>query len=122
MKTLFTLTILLALASCGKGPSGSNGFDGLNGTQGEKGEAGKDGKNGKDASTKVIKFCPNLVDSYGVAYSEQGLCIDGKVYAVYSSNKLAALVQLSNGRYVTTTPQGTNCTFTIDDTTCNEVE
>lgn len=123
MKTLLILLSLLSLVSCGRGPAGNDGLNGLSGQdgiQGEKGDKGDKGDAGQNAaSISTIKFCPNLVDSYGQAYSERGLCINGKVYAVYSSNDLAALVELSNGTYVTTTPQGTNCTFTIDSNTCN---
>ena len=125
MKKLLTIALLIALASCGKdgengrmgsqGPAGNDGAIGQTGSQGDKGEAGQDGK---DSSIKVVQFCAGLVDSYGVAYSERGLCIEGKVYAVYSDNKLAALVELSPGRYTTTTPQGKNCSFIVDDNTC----
>lgn len=125
MKYILTITLLLTLASCGRGPAGNDGINGLNGTQGESGKDGQDGDKGDkgdagtNSITKVIKFCPGLVDSYNVQYSEQGLCIDGKVYAVYSANNLAALVEISHGTYVTTTPKGANCTFTIDANTCN---
>lgn len=128
MKSILTIALLLTLASCGRGPAGNDGIKGLNGTQGESGKDGQNGEKGDkgdkgdagtNSITKVVKFCPGLVDSYNVQYSEQGLCIDGKVYAVYSSNDLAALVEISHGTYITTTPKGTNCTFTIDDNTCN---
>lgn len=131
MKSALTIIFLLALASCGKGPAGKdginglNGLDGTNGQDGIQGEAGKDGKDGEkgdkgdkgeagqDGLTKVVKFCPGLVDAYSKQYSEQGLCIDGKVYAVYSSNNLAALVEISHGTYITTTPKGKNCQFEV---------
>lgn len=127
MKNLLTVIFLLSLASCGKGPAGKdgingldgiNGQDGIQGEQGEKGDKGDKGEAGKDAQIKIVKFCPNLVDEYGKQYSERGLCIDGKVYAVYSDKKLAALVELSPGEYLTTSPAGDNCQFTIDENTC----
>lgn len=117
MKLSLMLITLTLLVSCGKGPAGKDGINGLNGQdgiQGEQGEAGKDGKDGLNGtSVSMVKFCPGLVDVYNQAYSERGLCIDGKIYAVYSSNSLAALVELSQGLYQTTTPQGTNCQFKV---------
>ena len=106
-RILLALLVLTTFVSCGKGPAGKDGINGLNGLDGQDGTL-----------TKVVKFCPNLVDEYGTQYSEQGLCIDGKVYAVYSSNGLAALVEVSYGTYVTTTPKGDNCTFTVNESTC----
>lgn len=97
------------LVSCGK-----NYKHGHNGTN------GVDGKNGKDAEITSVKFCPNLIDNYGVQYSERGLCINNKIYAVYSTPSQSFLTELSAGQYTTTTPYG-NCTFTVVSDSCNVI-
>lgn len=98
---LIALVVFPMLMSCGK-----DGRDGV------------DGQDGTSVDIKTIKFCTNLVDQYGVAYSERGLCVDGKPFAIYSANGMASLVELSNGDYITTSPSGENCTFTVDENTC----
>jgi hypothetical protein len=117
MKILLPLIICMSLVSCGKdGKNGQNGLPGIQGeagAKGDKGDKGDTGSAGINAAAIPVKFCPNLVDRYGVQYSEHGLCIANKIYAVYSHNNQAALVELSEGTYQTTTPAGGNCTFTV---------
>ena len=108
MKSFAMILVLFSLVSCGK-----NGQDGHNGLNGIDGINGVDGRDGKDASLTIIKFCPNLEDDVGNKYLEKGLCIDNKVYAVYSSNGLSALTEIPVGLYVTTSPAGKNCTFEV---------
>lgn len=131
MKTTLALIALLTLVSCGKGPAGKdgingldgiNGKDGIQGPKGDKGDKGDKGEPGKDGLTKMVKFCPGLVDRYNVQYSEQGLCVDGKVYAIYSDRGLAALVEIVPGTYQTTTPKGKNCTFEVKDNCITELK
>ena len=115
MKTLCILMLPLLFVSCGK-----NGKNGVAGPKGDQGIQGEKGDKGDDAKVKVIKLCAGLTDAYGVAYQERGLCVNGVPHAIYSSNNLAALVELSYGTYVTTTPKGTNCTFIVNEDTCKE--
>lgn len=125
MKTTLALITLMTLVSCGKGPAGKdgiNGLDGINGKDGIQGEKGDKGDPGKDGLTKMVKFCPGLVDKYSIQYSEHGLCVDGKVYAIYSDKGLAALVEIVPGLYQTTTPKGTNCTFEVKDNCITELK
>lgn len=128
---IFALTIPLYV-SCGKnGSNGQDGLNGLDGAQGEVGETGAKGDKGDKGDTgdvgeqgiqgtpgiagvSSIKFCPNLIDSYGTHYSEYGLCIDNKIYAVYWAHGNAFMTELSNGSYRTTTNYG-NCTFKVED-------
>lgn len=106
MKKLTLLMALIALTSCGN--------------RGKMGKTGMPGQDGQDAEIITVKFCPNLIDSYGTQYSEYGVCINNKVYAVYSTNNQSFLTELSAGRYTTTTPFG-NCQFTVVEGSC-EVE
>jgi hypothetical protein len=138
------IPILLLTVSCGKnghnghdGLAGHNGMNGVDGVAGAKGDQGIKGDKGDKGDTGAvgaqgiqgtagvagvtsIKFCPNLTDSYGTQYSEYGLCVDNKIYAVYWSNNQAFMTRLSNGNYTTTTPFG-NCTFTVQDCTVTQL-
>ena len=109
MKHISLIVLALTLASCGK-----HYKNGHNGMSGKDGAAGVDGQ---DAEITSVKFCPNLVDSYGLQYSERGLCINKRIYAVYSTPTQSFLTELSAGQYTTTTPYG-NCTFTVMTDSC----
>ncbi len=118
INTLIVVTLSVSAVSCGK--NGKNGAPGLNGIQGEQGQAGEKGdkgekgEDGQDATPMtIIKFCPGLQDDNGRKYTERGLCVDGKAYAVYSGGNMAALTELPDGLYRTTTPSGHNCSFEL---------
>lgn len=81
-----------------------NGKDGTTGPQGPQGPAGLNGVGG----VIPTQLCPN--DS--AALKEQGLVIDGELYAVYHNVNTGHtfLAKMSVGTWVTT--NGSNCVFT----------
>ena len=87
---VFTLISLMIASSCGRGPRGYNGED------------------GKEVT--VVKFCPG-VTVYPSRFVEIGFCINGHIYATYSTN----------GGFSTEIPPGSygsnginaNCNFVV---------
>lgn len=95
------------------GETGSQGANGQTGPAGTNGLPGTTGPMGADGTTILpIQFCPNLISSYPSSFPEVGLLINGKIYAVFSTNGQAGLVALLPGSYITTTT-GLPCSFTI---------
>ena len=97
-----TVLTLMILAGCGvEGPRGFNGADGATGPA------------GADATPVVPQqLCaPSFVPSYPNTFPEYALCIQNKLYGVYSSNG-GFLAELPIGVY---SSDGINasCTFTI---------
>lgn len=96
------------------GASGPVGTSGPTGPQGDVGSTGPQGLPGTNAQgTTVVQLCPNLGNpAYGY-FLEDGLCIGGKLYGVYSANGEAALTELPPGTYASTAPQ--TCTLIVND-------
>lgn len=89
------------------GQPGVPGIDGINGTNGTNGENGAPG-------TQIVptQFCVNSgATVYPSNFPEFGLCIDGKMYGVYSANN-GFLALLPDGTY-SSNPVGPQCTFVI---------
>lgn len=88
---------LLLLSACGQGPQGIPGTVGLPGTNG--------------TTIQPVQFCPNDVPTYPATFPEDGFCIDGSLYAVYSANN-GFLTLIPPGQYVSNAI-GSTCTFTV---------
>lgn len=101
------------------GPQGPAGQDGATGANGQDGSNGNDGTNGHDGApgqdaTPVypVQFCPNQgATTYG-HFSEQALCVNHKLYAVYWDNTNAFFAEIVPGNYRTTST-GLICNFTV---------
>ncbi len=92
------------------GPSGAAGQNGSNGQSGQNGLDGINGTNGQDATpVTVVPLCPD-VSNYGV-FVEVGICLNGKLYGVYSANG-GFLTLLADGNY-TSAAIGSACNLTI---------
>lgn len=98
-----------------RGESGPTGAAGTNGKDGASGPAGVSGSTGAagQAGTIIlpIKFCPNSVAVYPSVFPEYGVCIDNKLYAVYSAND-GFLTEIPPGQY-SSNAIGSSCTFTV---------
>lgn len=109
MKTM--LMSLLLLTSCGykliPGPQGPAGVDGLNGSNGSNGAAGSPGT----VITPIQLCAPSFVPTYPNVFPEYILCINGKVYGVYSSLG-GYWTELSPGTYFSN-GIGSTCTVII---------
>lgn len=77
------------------GPAGANGTNGTNGTPG--------------TVVSFVQFCPGV---QLVNFPEQGICINGNIYAVYWNGATAFGTLLTPRQYTTTAISG-NCTFTV---------
>jgi hypothetical protein len=96
-----------AQISCSDGTSTfvANGIQGLPGQQGVQGDVGP--------TTNVatpVQLCPG-VNTYPNTFVEQGLCINSKLYAVYSVNG-GFLTYLPDGAYGSNAV-GSSCNFTV---------
>lgn len=73
---------------------------------------GEDGTNGTNAtSLSVVNFCGTQT-VYPSAFSEVGLCVDNKIFAVYWDSHNAWLTEISPGNYRTTS-SSVPCNFTV---------
>lgn len=105
-----------------QGPQGEPGLPGAQGPQGERGQdgiAGVDGTDGIDGSDGVpgvpgtsvvpVPICPHI----GGNYPEVLLCIDNKLYAVFTEGTVLTTryVQVPTGTYRTT--DGRMCLFRV---------
>lgn len=88
------------------GPQGQQGATGAQGATGETGTPGQDAH-----PVSVIQLCGTCVASYPSVFPETGVCINDKLYGVYSANG-GFLVELTPGAYGS---NGINCScsFTI---------
>lgn len=69
------------------------------------------GTNGTDGTeVTFVQFCSGVTPTYGSVYAEGAFCIQGNLYAVYSST--ATLVEVTPGAYGSISP-GANCSFTV---------
>lgn len=102
-----SIALLLMLSAC----QGSKGDPGDKGAKGEQGIQGQAGVNANPPT--VVQFCQGITPSYPTTFPEIGVCLQGKLYAVYSANG-GFLVYLPNGTY---NSHGLNadCTFTVSD-------
>lgn len=91
-----------------RGPQGPQGNPGTPGEIGPTGPQGPRGADGTPVST--IQFCPGT-PSYPSRFPEVGVCIDGNLYAVYSTNG-GFLALLTPGRY-SSNAVGSRCSFTV---------
>lgn len=91
-----------------------NGATGSTGSTGSPGESivGPAGSNGIPGTViSIVQFCPGVVASYPTTFPEVGLCIDSKLYAVYSANE-GFLAYIPPGLYESNAV-GSACTFTV---------
>lgn len=100
------------------GPAGSNGTNGSDGATGPAGVNGVDGVNGTNGHDGVdatpitiVQFCQGITPAYPSTFPEIGLCLQGKLYGVYSTNG-GFMVYISDGSYIS---HGLNadCTFVV---------
>ncbi len=105
MKRLL-LVSCLALMAC-RGYDGYQGSTGLPGKDGQSvtGPAGSDG-----TTVTPVQFCPGT-PSYPSTFIESGLCINGKIYAVFSSND-GFLTYIPPGGY-SSNAINSRCNFTV---------
>lgn len=89
----------------GDGCNGERGAQGATGLAGSAGPAGLDGQ-----PARVITLCPG-VTAYPGIFVETALCINNRLYGVYSSNG-GFLTELPPGVYSSATI-GSACTVTI---------
>lgn len=103
--SIFTLVLFIACAPK-KGDVGETGPQGIPGQSivGPEGPRGADGQ-----IAQVIPLCPGT-SNYGV-FVEVGLCINNKLYAVYSANG-GFLTYLAPGNYVSNAI-GSACNLTV---------
>lgn len=93
------------------GAPGSSGEIGPVGPQGPTGNSGQNGTNGTDGTIiTIVQFCPGNT-TYPSEFNEIGFCIDGNVYATYSTNG-GFSAMIPPGIY---SSDGVNasCTFTV---------
>lgn len=100
------------------GPPGLNGLNGTNGTSGVSitGPVGPAGTPGTIVT--MVQFCPG-VDKYPTTFLEDGICISGKIYAVYSIPG-AFLTYLPPGEYLSEAI-GSTCDFIVKENDCKVV-
>lgn len=114
MKTLI-LVILLVLVGCGKNDGSFYTVKGDKGDPGQSivgpaGSPGLNGSNGQDASPITsVQLCGSCHASYPSTFPEIGLCINDKLYGVYSANG-GFMVEIIPGTY---SSNGINCTCTL---------
>lgn len=107
--TLLVAGVVVALSGC-RGDRGEDGMS-IQGEQGISGTNGINGINGVDAApTTFVKLC-NETPSYPSTFVEYGICLQGKLYGVYSTNG-GFLTYLPNGRY-RSKAVGSCCDFTV---------
>lgn len=87
------------------GPTGAIGGVGATGPQGNSGAPGIDG-----TQITVVDLCPG-VTAYPGVFVEVGMCIEGKLYGVYSANN-GFLTYLADGAY-SSNAIGSACNLTI---------
>lgn len=100
-----TCVIFLLLGACSQpGAPGVNGVDGKNGLN------GTNGSNGADANpVTIVQLCPDITTYPGV-FVEVALCIQGKLYGVYSNPVF--MTELPPGNYASAAI-GSACNLTI---------
>lgn len=98
----------------GKGDTGTPGANGQDGSIGPKGDPGNDGSpgvDGQDSSpVSMVELCPG-VTSYPSVFVEIGVCLNGKLYGVYSANG-GFMTYFPDGNY-SSNSIGSACNLTI---------
>lgn len=97
-----------------QGPQGDPGQSivGPSGPVGATGSPGINGTNGVNApATTIVQLCPGFVAAYPNVFPEVALCLNHKLYGVYSAND-GFMVLMPPGAY---SSNGINasCTFTV---------
>lgn len=94
------------------GPTGATGAQGATGSTGATGSQGTQGIPGVDTTPiTVVQFCPNVTPQYPSTFPEVGICLQNRIYAVYSAND-GFLTEVPPGVY-SSNAIGSACTFTI---------
>lgn len=125
-----------ALVTCGStsviiqnGADGSNGINGTNGNNGATGSTGATGDQGQPGPQGIqgiagapgtnatpvtmLQFCAGYTPTYPSVFPEDGLCLNGVVYAIYDqANGYDYLSEIPPGRYESSTT-GASCSFTV---------
>lgn len=109
--------IILSLPGCLEGergivgPTGQTGSVGSSGAPGSTGAQGLQGQPGVDTTPiTIVQFCQGAY-SYPSVFPEEGFCIAGNLYAVYSAND-GFLSILPPGLYESNAI-GSACTFIV---------
>lgn len=115
--------LFLALNACGEkavvitGPPGADGVPGINGVDGQNGTNGTDGVPGLDGQDGIspptpymVHLCPG-VTAYPSVFVEVALCLNNKLYGVYSANG-GFLTYLPPGTY-SSNAIGSACNLTV---------
>jgi len=89
-----------------QGPAGQNGADGRDGRDGTNGLDGSDG-----STISVVKLCPGET-VYPSVFVQLAFCIDGKLYATYSTHG-GFSTEIPPGDYRSNTV-GSRCDFTVE--------
>lgn len=93
-----------------QGVAGATGPQGSQGIQGIPGVNGTNGTNGQDASPITsVQLCGSCHGQYPSVFPEIGLCINNKLYGVYSAND-GFMVEIVPGTY---SSNGINCSCTL---------
>lgn len=109
IKLLVSLFIALLSTGCGTNESGLYAVQAITGPTGNQGVQGATGSSGTGVTT--IQLCVGFIPSYPNVFPEYAVCIQNKLYGVYSAN----------GGFLTYMPEGTyssnginsSCTFTV---------
>lgn len=91
------------------GATGASGGVGAQGATGTQGLTGLTGQNGTPVTP--VQFCTGYTTTYPTTFAEDGLCINGSVYAVYWNGE-AALTMIPPGSYSSTSTTAP-CNFTV---------
>lgn len=106
LRLLMTLCVISFLSACA-GKTGERGLPG----ESIVGPTGPAGRDGVDATpTTIVKLCPGTA-SYPAVFIEVGLCLQGKLYGVYSANG-GFLTLLTEGTYHSNAI-GSACNFRV---------
>lgn len=110
LKVLMMLAVLVLMSACAKPKDGLAGKDGSRGEQGPPGNTGPAGIDGLPA--KVVNLCPG-VTSYPGVFVEVALCLNSRLYGVYSANG-GFLTELIPGSY-SSNAIGSACNLVVHD-------
>lgn len=115
---LLIIAVAIAAVACGKkgdpgppgesvvGPPGAPGHDGSDGSDGAPGPRGSNG-----TVISFIKLCPGYTN-YPNVFIELGMCVDNKLYGVYSANN-GFWTELPPGNY-SSNAIGSACSLTVE--------
>jgi hypothetical protein len=75
---------------------------------------GVNGINGASAtSISMVEFCPTYVPQYPTVFPEYGICIQGSLYAVYSSQQMGTFLAYVPPGIYSSTSNSAACNFTV---------